>query len=339
MSNIKSYKISLGIFLIIVVVSIALIMMYQPSIPEKQFINESIKENTTNENVSQNQTEVIVKTSEEGEKWIHEAEKRENITYASSIQSTLESASLSSKPTFKVGEKYTYKIKTPASPFPPSHYANSNIIMEDYIYYNVTFTVDKKERINGSDYYVFITDGSGNVIVGYVYRNNKKPSTLSTTPILPFKWYVNTENGNKFNENMGKITDYYSSKSGMQLSKTYISWMLKLSEGLKWTIKQEEKSTGSAGCTYIGDELKCLVDKKYKEYINEQSYEVEDIEKINGRKCFKVNVREKSCTNGECKILKRMTYWVDVEKRITVKYQLWYEGLSVVEIELIDYQK
>ncbi|PIZ29878.1 MAG: hypothetical protein COY41_04965 [Candidatus Altarchaeum sp. CG_4_10_14_0_8_um_filter_32_851] len=339
MTNIKNYKTLVGIFLIVVVIGTALIIVHLYSITEK-FNNESMKENTTNENMYENYTEANVKTPEEAKKWIKEAKKRKNITFTSSETSTLENVPLTSKPAFKVDEKYMYKIKTPASPMRPIEYAKSGIIIEDYIYYNVTFSVDKIERINKSDFYVLITEGSGKVIMGYAYREGKA-STLSTTPIPTLKWYINTENGKKFNEEMEEITDYYSSISAMQLSKTYISWMLKLSDGLKWTIKKEEKSTGLAGCESTPKGIKCkLIDNKYRESVKEQSYEVEGIEKINGRKCFKVNVREKSCKNEEgCKVLKRMIYWVDVEKRITVKYQQWYEGLLVVEIELIDYQK
>lgn len=326
--SIKNYKIFFGIFLflIIMVIGFALIMMQQTQIPEKQF-----NEGNTTGNISQNQTEVIVETPEEAEKWIKEAEKRENITYTSIIYSSLENASFESKPTFKAGEKYTYKIKTPV-PFQSSYYhkTNSGKIMEDYVYYNVTFTVDKKERINKSDYYVFSTEGSGNVIVGYVYSNNKK-SAARMTFVPPLKWYINTENGKIFNEDMEEIIDY---------TQTYHPWMLKLLDGLKWTIKREDKSTGSTSCeSILGGLMKCSVNKEESTGGFEQTYEVKGIEKINGKKCFKVEGKEKICNNRECTILKTMTYWIDMEKRITVKYQQWYEGLIVVEHELIDYQK
>ncbi len=331
MTNIKNYKTLIGIFLIVGVIGIALMLMQQHSIPEKQSANGSIKANTTNEDKYSNQTEVIVETPEKTEKWIQETEKRQNITHTSIIYSSLENVSFESKPTFKVGEKYTYKIKSPV-PFQSSydHNTNSGRIIEDYIYYNVTFTVDKKERINKTDYYVFSTEGSGNVIVGYAHGGNKK-SALRTTFTPPLKWYINTENGKIFNKYMEEIIDY---------TQTYHPWMLKLSDELKWTINREDKSTGSISCESISGELmKCRVNKEESIEGFEQTYEVEGIENINGKKCFKVKGKEKLCNNRKCKVLKTMTYWIDVEKRITVKYQQWYEGLIVVEHELISHQK
>jgi len=332
MPNIKNYKILIGIFLVVCAVGSTLMLMPPHITPENQPANETLKENTTNKDKYDNQTEVVIKISdsEEIEKSVQELEKRENIIHTSTIYSSLENSPFTSKPTFKVGEKYTYKIKTPV-PFQSFYNSNTKMgrSMEDYVYYNVTFIVDKKERINKSDYYVLSTTGSGEVFVGYIYKGDKK-SALRMTFIPPSKWYINTENGKIFNEDMEEIIPY---------TKIYHPWMLKLSEGLKFTIKKEEKSTGNVECSSSGGITKCNISKEESTGGSEETYEVEGIEKINGKKCFKIKGELKLCSNKGCSILHTMIYWVDVEKRITVKYQEWYEGIITVEDELIDYQK
>lgn len=331
----KKYVVSFAIFLVFIGIVFILILQQTPTIekPNKEGISQGQAE--------QNQTEkVIVETEEEAEKWVEEAMKRENITDVSSVQSTLENAPLTSKPAFEVGEKYTYTIKTPPGPQIDTFSKIPNAIVDNYIFYNVTFSVDKKERINKTEYYLMSTEGSGEVIVGWVNIEEKKEiHSITTTPIYPVKWYVDAENGKKFSEDMEELDDLLLSRSASLLSKTYIPWMLKLSDGLKWTIRADATSTGRAGCNNGDNGMECTVTKEYTHNVEEQSYEVKGIEKINGKDCFKVENRIKICKNEVCRVSGIQTYWVDVKKRIAIKFQLWYDSLIVKEFELIDYKK
>jgi len=280
-----------------------------------------------NKSLEDNEPSPIAKEAEE-------LAKKENITFSSLRSSTLDSMPMNSEPKFVTGEKYTYFVRYP-QPIdlnkPGMH--PPNVIFNDYRYFNITIRVDGKERINGTECYKISTDGSGEVIVGYV-KDERGTRPILGVLIDPFTEYLDAKTGESVDSRTGKIVK--GNGGLLEDYKFYAPWMLKLSEGMKWTNFYESKSTGYVGC----DETGCHAVKKEQEVKEKEEYEVKEIEIVNKRKCFKVEGRTlRQENNGMWKVTHKKIYWVDVEKRITVKYQLWYQNLQTVEIELINYEK
>ncbi len=291
----------------------------------------------------ENQYSVENKTSEYNEpsplaKEAEELAKKENITGTSSWSSTLDSLTQTSEPKFVVGEKYTYFVRWPQPTDmnkPGMH--SPNVIFNDYRYFNISFTLEKKEKINRTDCYKISTEGSGEVINGFV-KDERGTRPIISVPIDSSVSYIGVKTGNFVNPETGDIIKGIEEKhevSGLSTLNVYTPWMLKLSEGIKWTNIYEQKSTGSIVC----NEGMCKAIKENEEITEEETCEVKEIENINKRKCFKVECRSKLCKNNLCEITYKRIYWVDVEKRITVKYQLWYQNLQTVEVELVNYEK
>ncbi len=280
----------------------------------QNFPAEKPHQPSTNNNSTDNSSLILTEEN------IKEIKERENITFSSIKTSTLENYPLTSKPNFKIGEKCTYNIKYPSAPMP----YDPNVIINDYIYFNVTFEVKDRKKINKTDWYLISPDGTVQVIAGYININGVVHPIRRTMISSEEIEYINTENG----EIVGGELDRFS---------IYYPWMLKLSKDLKWTEKTEENSTGGGGI--VGTNGKYLVSKKNLNQIREETYEVKDIEKINGRNCFKVESRLKSCTNQKCSVNYKKLFWIDIEKRITVKFQLWYENLNTMNVDLVRYKQ
>lgn len=300
-----------AVFLVLILVSSVFLLQGNP--PSKLLTNDNFEDNTT--------TEI--------EKIADEISKKENILHTRTTTSTLENVQLTSKPNFKVGEEYTYAVKYPNSDDVKEFYNRMpNTVLNDYMYFNMVFKVDKKERINKTDYYVISTEGPGELTAGFMKDEKGMMVPIKASIFSPDVVYINTETGEIIGNPKGV-------EQQQQRRFFYAPWILKLSNDLKWTEKTEEKSTGTVDC-FNG---KCEVNKENRESIKEESYEVKGIEKMNERNCFKIENILKSCVNGKCEIKNKKIFWVDVNKRITVKFQLWYQNLPVEEMDLIDYKK
>lgn len=303
-----SKNIQIGIVFVVILVGIAVLFFPKENLPTD---NESsyIGENNTFENNT----------------FITKNEAREFLSQTSGSTPTtisqIEKYPLTSKPNFKIGEKYSYWVKKvfPA-PVRGSELSNSNRVFLDHLYFNITFNVDGKERINRTDFYVISTQGSGKVLMGYFKtQNGQRP--ITSYLLKPTKQYINTETG--------KIKG--GAKVLLYSVPFYAPWMLKLKENLKWSEITNTETGGTVSC--INKECR-LVKKEPKEIKEEESYEVKGIEDVFKRKCFKVEVTKKECENGKCKIINKKIYWVDVEKRIAIKYELWYQNLVEEEFHL-----
>ena len=300
--------------------------------------------NLPQNNPIENQNSVENKTFEDNEpsplaKEVEELGKKENITLTSSWSSTLDSISITSEPKFVVGEKYAYFVRWHQTiDFNKPGMHAPNVIYNDYMYFNITFTVDKKEKINKTNYYKISTEGSGVVIVGYI--KSEAGTKQMTTELFPSEAdHIDEKTGESVNlQTKEKIEekDVALGRTTLSHLSVFYPWMLKLSEGAKWTDILEEKSTGSIFC----NDGRCKAIKERSETKDKQEYEVKGIEIVNKRKCFKVEGRRLiQKNNGDWEVTHRKIFWVDVEKRITVKYQLWYQNLQTVEINLINYEK
>ncbi len=304
-----SKNIQISIVLVVVLVGIAVLLFPKENVPTNNELFYQGENNTF-----ENNTFITMDK-------VHEflPQMRENST--SMRISQIEKYSITSKPNFKIDEKYSYWVKRP---FPAqvrgSELSNSERSFLDHLYFNITFTCDGKKRINRTDFYVISTQGSGEVLMGYAKTpSGQKP--ITSTQIKPTKIYINTETG----ETQGQ-----GAKALLYTIPFYSSWMLKLKEDLKWSEITNTETRGSMSCV----NEQCQLLKKETSKVKEESYEVKGIGDILKRKCFRVEVTKKECENEKCKIINKEIYWVDVEKRITVKFELWYQNLLEKEFYL-----
>jgi len=222
-----SKNIRIGIVFVVILVGIAILFFPKENLPTN---NESfyIVENNTFENNT-------FITKNEAHEFLSQISKNST----SMTISQIEKYQLTSKPNFKIGEKYSYWVKKvfPA-PVRGSELSNSNRVFFDHLYFNITFNVDEKERINRTDFYVISTQGSGEVLMGYFKtQNGQRPITGSL--ITPTKVYINTETGK---------TEGKDAKALLYTIPFYSPWMLKLKENLKWSEITNMETGGKMSC-------------------------------------------------------------------------------------------
>lgn len=94
----------------------------------------------------------------------------------------------------------------------------------------------------------------------------------------------------------------------------FATWMLALTDNFKWKVYAKDTSFGKS---------------PNAETIE---YKVVGREKVNGRDCFKVEMQVKNKQMGnEGKIV----FFVDVEKRIVAKMQMYQDNLLISEMNLV----
>lgn len=212
------------------------------------------------------------------------------------VKISSENLSINTKPQFKVGDKFRYKTTTQIQGI------SMNSISD--------YSADKIERINNTDYYLVINTQTQQV------PNPKTGAIMNMT--TETKSYINKETGEilKIATSVGghEIT---MSKDAASVSGNgmFATWMLSLTDNFKWKVNAEDTSFGMA---------------PNAETIE---YQVVGKEKVNGRNCFKVEMRVKSkqMSGDEGKII----FFVDVKKRIVVKMQMYSGNLLVSEMDLV----
>jgi len=213
---------------------------------------------------------------------------------------------LTSLPNFIVGEQFKYR--------------DVSLVQGTSIITLSTIRVERIEKLNGVEHFVLSTiderftkddPKTGRII----YDNSSARSVIY----------------NYINKNTGKITKTVIKNANAEVvlnedaSSSYEGWiysprMLKLKKGLKW----ESYINMSVGGHMIS---------------GPKSYHVVDIEKMNGKNCFKVELVSKvynPATNVQ-EINMRSTIWVDIEKRVLVKKVKYIDNLKIDEIELIEH--
>ena len=96
----------------------------------------------------------------------------------------------------------------------------------------------------------------------------------------------------------------------------YAHWMLALDNTFRW--KEEIYTT------------KPVIQRTILEY------EVIGMENVDGRTCFKVEVRDTNNIEGEKKQYMKHILWIDAEKRILIRQQSYIQNLMVSETNLIE---
>jgi len=218
-----------------------------------------------------------------------------------------------SKPAFNVGEKYVYNVVMSRG------VEDKNVIAPSFIF-DVSAYVDKIERVNNTDYYVLKIDKVNISREAIVKDKNDVWHKLQ----LPPKTYGGTVD--YINKETGNITRQEILEGGVPVPfSVYDSWMLCLKENLRWT------STG-----------RMIQGAEEKEYDEEGV--VKGIEKMNGRKCFVVEIislSKRKTSTGETlnERVGREMNWIDIEKRILVKKEIWANGILILDVNLISYEK
>ncbi len=211
------------------------------------------------------------------------------------------------KPNFKVGDKFEYiahglKISKKG----PDYRSQST--------QKIVYSVVGKEKLRGVECYVvesvnlFLVNGSDIMSSGTISKN---------------VYYMGVETG--------KIMSVTSIKSpirkGIEMNKTEYSADLpsEVSEIYRGLIIY------SPWMLSLKDEFKMEIKIYYPE-VEKEEIKVIDKDIIKNRECFIVESRTIDENN---KILSREKMWVDVEKRILIKSEVYYENLKINELEIV----
>ncbi len=281
MMEISRFKLPIGLFIIIVLLSIGGYLILSPS---------EIENNKGN--ISEYKTDLELKDNNfEDNVVIESSEKEAKQTYNVFTEKLEKNAEVP----FRVGQKLGYEF-------------TGGEEGKD------TYTVEKMERIDGKDNYVIRAETKGLIIIS--------PEDISTFRAVTVYYY---------NKDTGEITMIKKGLEGEGIVKgdkaklevasdsIFAPWMLALDDNFKWKLNYN-KTLEEEG-TYLG----------------EREFEVIEREKVNGRTCFKVELKKSrmdTMTNIK-KIVERRYLWIDVEKRILVKRQIMYENIVISEKNLV----
>lgn len=208
------------------------------------------------------------------------------------------------------GQTFKYKLNRPTR----SVEGMDHIVLVDH---SIVFFVDSITRINKTECYKIIGNETKSIEIMHGGKYTKTSSSFK------YVLYIDTETGKPVQVNIENTTIEGQNASTLSLNllcamgkSFYAPWMLALKKDMKW----EEY-------TIINEPVKQESHLEYK---------VLDIENINKRKCFKVSVRfSNKIENGQQSVT-NLIMWVDVEKRILVRLELYSLNLYLGEINLIE---
>jgi len=223
-------------------------------------------------------------------------------------------------PKFKVGETYIYNLyKYSRNIETLSSDESSDSFISKPANYSIEIYVDNIERINKTDYYVI----------------KEKNDTFFEELIIKYKNGSLSDKTFKVPMNVGgcvvKINKDDSSLIIVPQENT-------ICEGFDYFIIYWERYLPA--CIdenthfVVGGER---VDKSFLNGLKSGlEFEVKGSEKVNGHNCFKLEMTEKEVYKNMQKIGKKYIFWIDKEKRITVKGKLYEGNLLIEEFELKD---
>jgi len=244
--------------------------------------------------------------------------KVENVQYISSIYSSTRIAN----PSFTLGAKYTYQIWQRSNPSSVLTDPNTSVIPQPSEY-QVDIYVDRIERIDKTNYFHVSAISKNASKIYLLYREGKYEYLTVPIKVDGDLYYVEAINGSilpvRKNNSICWACNFF-----------YSPWMLYLNNDIRW--KEMLRSN------YKGEEVKLILE-----------YNVEGIEKVNGRKCFKVRMEGKNpvirtTTIEDVKtedvktsyILIKNIFWVDIEKRFLIKSESYENNLLTLKMELKD---
>ncbi len=212
-------------------------------------------------------------------------------------------------PTFKVGDKFEYVARSPKISKKGPDYTSQST-------QKITYSVVKKEKLRGIECYVMES-------VNLLLINESDP--MSSGRVLRQIYYISTETGKiiRFTSSEASIKrgvemnkkDYFADVPS-EISEVYDSiiayspWMLSLDDEFKMEIKR-----------FVEDSK-----------IERDVIKVAGRDKIKNRECYKVEKRTIGENND---VISREIKWIDVEKRILIKSEVYYENLKINELEIV----
>jgi hypothetical protein len=278
-------------------------------IPENNSINQNDSGNNNPEEnpYVEKTTEVISK------EMFSETEKDSSLSSKNLTQNT--------KPAFNVGDKLVYKYTVIAGIKPDE----KQLHLFDRYEYNTEYSIVDMIRVN-KIYYFKIRKETQDYCVGFHTADKEPVIVTEGNKTL----YINADTGETFiGVETNNLYDIQKAPENKDQSYWLKSWMFALEDNIKWRESTEEFTP------YQMESLQKEVGSKYEQEVKD--FSVEGREKINGRECFKVKEEIKWCfKNGGCKIAETKIYYIDVEKRIMVKFENWWENLNLGGVELTD---
>lgn len=225
------------------------------------------------------------------------------------------------KPLFNVGDKLVYKYTV----IPGIKPDEKQLHLFDRYEYNTEYSIVDMIRVN-KIYYFKIRKETQDYCVGF-YTADKEPVIVTEGNRT---LYINADTGETFiGVETNNIYDIQRAPENNDYTYWLKSWMFALEDNIKWRESTEEFTP------YQRESLQKEVGSKYEQEVKD--FSVEGREKINGRECFKVKEEIKWCfKNGGCKIAETKIYYIDVDKRLMVKFENWWENLNLGGVELTD---
>ena len=212
------------------------------------------------------------------------------------------------KPDFKVGETFEYERTGNGGNPTSGSIENAKFI----------FTVDGIERINKTEYY----------IISYVMHSSfmgkdSEGGKVVFEQFWKFKYYINAETGKflKFDKEIQVI------HNGLANPK----------ETTEGRIIPEEQQLTYNGLgmyylwmLYLDDNFKMETGSGFKKEL-----EVVGMDTLNGRDCFKVEIRTIMTRNNEAKVIRIEKMWVDKKRRILLKSEDYEDNVKTSVMELV----
>jgi len=233
------------------------------------------------------------------------------------------------KPTFKVGDKYLYEYPHIPPELP-------DLMVDEITLFNKPincvreYVVVDRIMTNKTSYFKIRRD-THKCTIGVMNFNGMFKSLFRGGSNKTL--YINTDNGKLFE---GIETGGKTEVHGCFWNRKYCWYdadMLTLDDNVTW---QKTRDITPEYIEYVKDELGNEYEPRVKYVVEVQNFSVKGREKIDGIECFKVKEEIKLCSeNSVCKTTHNIFYFIDVEKRILVKYHHNYKDIYVEETNLI----
>ncbi|OQX20891.1 MAG: hypothetical protein BWK75_04415 [Candidatus Altiarchaeales archaeon A3] len=224
-------------------------------------------------------------------------------------------------PKFKVGERYMYNRRAHSREIESfSADKSGDVFISEPSNYEVEIYVDKIERINNTDYYV-IKEKNGTVFenLDIKYKNGSLSDKTFKIPIKVGGCVVKINEKNlsliivQQKNTRCKGFDYFF----IIFPESYLPACI--NENTHFVMGGKRTDKGPLNGLVSGLE-----------------FEVKGVEKVGGRGCFKLEVTEKEVYNNMQNIKDKYVFWIDREKRITIKAMHYSGNLLIEEFELKD---
>jgi hypothetical protein len=204
------------------------------------------------------------------------------------------------QPKFRSGEEYNYKVWI---------MEKQEGLMQESLSYDSTIYIDSIEKINNTDYYVMRE------------RNITKISQR----------YIKQKGGEweyfEKNRSLGGCIIKISKEDGKIIPS--------FSYGTRCYLLEQITITPLYYIYfYLNDNSKFEIGGQLQDIVDITELNVVGMEKIENRKSFKMETTRKMKIDNIEKVVERGTYWIDVNKRIPLKIEIYEGNILMISMEL-----